>query len=81
MNQEVYINNILRPIVGEWAKDPQKWCLEEDGDSGHGKKENSNRVERFKKDLGMSRDQGANHSYYFNCPRSPDLSIIEDAWS
>jgi hypothetical protein len=56
MSKEANTNDTLKPIVVEWFREPSKWCFEEDGDSDHGKKQNLNKVERFKKDLGISRE-------------------------
>ena len=34
----------------------------------------------MEKDHGISEDPQSLHKYYYHCPRSPDLSIIKDAW-
>lgn len=81
MNQEVYINEILQKEVATWKDDPRRWCLEEDGDSGHGTTKPTNRVEKAKIGLGISREIGDHHTAYFNHSHSPDLSIVEDVWS
>jgi hypothetical protein len=78
MTKRVYIDKILKPIVSEWAKEPCRWSLEEDGDSGHGTNNSKDEVERFKRSIGMTRDQHGWHTSYFNKSGSPDLSIIED---
>ena len=72
MSQEVYINSILYPHVLPEVKKGKPFVLEEDGDSGHGSADNNNIVRRWK----------ANHrlQFYFNAPKSPDLSIIENCW-
>ena len=36
MSQQVYIDQILEPIVKPWIQAHQDFVLEEDGDSGHG---------------------------------------------
>ena len=80
MTHQAYIDNILEPVVSTWCNDDKQWTLEEDGDSGHGKSQNDNPVEKWKRAHGLSRDPSALHRYYFNCPQSPDLTIIEDTW-
>ena len=79
MSQQVYIDDVLSKEVVNWTKEPTKWTLEEDGDSGHGIHENNGIVERYKRSIGLSRTEG-DYRYYFNCSHSPDLSIIEDTW-
>lgn len=81
MTQEVYINDILNVEVVNWLREPGRWTLEEDGDSGHGKVRNDNAIEKWKRAHGMSRLRGSKHGYYFNASLSPDLSTIEDGWS
>lgn len=36
MSQQVYIDQILEPIVKPWLMAGHDFALEEDGDSGHG---------------------------------------------
>jgi hypothetical protein len=81
MSQIGYRDQILKPEVAKWCKESIKWCLEEDGDSGHGGKSVKNLVIDWKKDNQMSQEQGALHSWYFNCPQLPDLAIVEECWS
>ena len=80
MTYQGYVDNVLEPIVANWCLRDEQWCLEEDGDSGYGKPQNSSIVEKWKEDHGMTRDASGKHRYYFNCSQSPDLSIIEDTW-
>ena len=80
MTYQGYVDNVLEPIVANWCLGDEQWCLEEDGDSGHGKPQNSSIVEKWKEDHGMTRDASSKHRYYFNCSQSPDLSIIEDTF-
>ena len=81
MTQEVYVNQILNEEVIKWTKEPVEWVLEEDNDSGHGAKGLNNKVNQWKRAHGMSQSKDNLHKWYFNCPRSPDLAIIEDGWS
>ena len=81
MSQVEYVNQILAPEVSKWCKESIKWCLEEDGDSGHRGQSKDNLVIQWKKANQMSQQPGALHSWYSNCPRSPDLTLIEEAWS
>ena len=80
MTHQVYIESILEPVVAEWCLEKEPWCLEEDGDSGHGLKSQNNPVERWKHAHGMSKDSSTIHTYYANCRASPDFAIIEDTW-
>jgi hypothetical protein len=73
MTQKAYIEQILEPIVQPWIDRGDDFVLEEDGDSGHGPPRSvGNIVKTWKKDHGLE--------HYFNCPGSPDLTPIEDAW-
>ena len=36
MSHEVYINQILEPVVKPWIQSGQDFVLKEDDDSGHG---------------------------------------------
>ena len=71
MSQKVYLEKILKPIVGGWLDAGHDFALKEDGDSGHGPSR-SNIVRTWK---------DANHvDYFFNCASSPDLAPIENCW-
>lgn len=70
MTQAYYKKVILGQIVREWINKDHQFILEEDGDSGHGPR--SADIKKFKKEMGLE--------YYFNCPGSPDLAPIENAW-
>ena len=73
MTQKAYINQILEPIVKPWINRGDDFVLEEDNDSGHGPPRNkTNIVVDWKHKHGLE--------HYFNCPGSPDLAPIEDAW-
>ena len=72
MSLQVYRDQILEPIIKPWLEEGQRFVLEEDGDSGHGKAKNKNIVRRWKEENGLN--------YYFNCALSPDLSPIENCW-
>ena len=78
ITHQAYVDSVLEPIISDWCKEDDSWALEEDNDSSYGNNENNNVVKRWKKAHGLSRDPSARHRYYFNCPQSPDLSIIED---
>jgi hypothetical protein len=58
-----------------------KWSLEEDGDLGQGNQLKGNPVIKWKKDYRMSQEPQSNHSWFFNCPQSPDLALIEECSS
>ena len=53
MSQQVYIDQILDPIVKPWIQAHQDFVLEEDGDSGHGPGK-SNIVRTWKENMGLS---------------------------
>lgn len=72
MSQEVYIKQILEPIVKPWLNNKERFILEEDRDSGHGLADNNNKARRWKVEHGLE--------YYFNGPKSPDLSVIESCF-
>lgn len=72
MTQEVYKRDILEPYVKRWIEEGRSFVLEEDGDSGHGPSKN-NPIRSWKEEHNLNS--------YFNCPRSPDLSPIENCWS
>lgn len=72
MTQQVYVDDILGLYVRPCLEAGEQFILEEDNDSGHGGRTNNNRVQRWKQEHGL-------RSYY-NCPKSPDLSIIENCW-
>lgn len=40
MSLQVYIDQILEPVVKPWLSEKQDFALEEDGDSGHGRAKN-----------------------------------------
>ena len=40
MSLQVYIDQILEPVMKPWLLEKQDFVLEEDGDSGHGKAKN-----------------------------------------
>lgn len=44
MSLQVYINQILEPMIKPWLMEKQDFVLEEDGDSGHSKAKNRNIV-------------------------------------
>jgi hypothetical protein len=73
MTQQAYIDQILEPVVKPWIDAGHDFVLEEDGDSGHGPpRAKGNIVVDWKEKHGLK--------HYFNCPGSPDMAPIEDAW-
>lgn len=71
MSQQVYIDQILEPIVKPWIQTHQDFVLEEDGDSGHGPGK-SNIMRTWKEKNGLES--------YFNYHNSHDLAPIENCW-
>lgn len=75
---QVYHDEILEPVVGSWLRETaelgleSEFVLEEDGDSGHGGGKRGNICQKWKEEHHLK--------HYFNCPGSPDLSIIENCW-
>ncbi|KJR83659.1 uncharacterized protein SPSK_00188 [Sporothrix schenckii 1099-18] len=72
MTLQVYRDQILEPVVGQWIRDGQSFVLEEDNDSGHGTGK-VNIVRTWKRKNGLNS--------YFNCAQSPDLAPIKRAWA
>ncbi|KAK4236393.1 hypothetical protein C8A03DRAFT_35699 [Achaetomium macrosporum] len=71
MTLQVYRDQILEPIVGDWLRSgDQRFVLEEDNGSGHGTSKNI--VRTWKEDNGLES--------FFNCASSPDFVPIEKAW-
>ena len=68
MSLQVYINQILEPVVKPWLLEKQDFVLEEDGDSGHGKAKNCNIVRKWKEENNLE--------YFFNFASCPDLSLL-----
>ena len=71
MTQDVYIKQILKPVVLPWIRAGQSFVLEEDGDNSHGPNKH-NSVRQWKEKYGLK--------HYINCALSPDLSPVENAW-
>ena len=75
LNQKVYIESILEPVVRPLLERGDKqWIMEETGDYGHGSgsTERGNAVWQWKMKNGLQ--------FYFNAPKSPDLCILDDCW-
>ena len=73
MTQKAYIEQILEPVVKPWIDAGHDFVLKEDGDGGHGPpRAKGNIIVDWKEKHGLK--------HYFNCPGSPDLAPIEDAW-
>ena len=72
MSQKSYIEQILEPIVLPWLEAGEDFILEEDDDSGHGAADNNSRARRWKKEKHLN--------YYINASKSPDLSVVENAF-
>ena len=71
MSLKAYIDQILEPVVKPWIDRGDDFCLEEDGDSGHGPSK-KNIVRTWKESHGLQS--------YFNSASSPDLSPIKNCW-
>ena len=67
--------------VVNWCKESSRWVLEEDGDSGHGNQSKDNPVIKWKEAHKLQKGSKTKNSWYTNCPQSPDLALIEEAWS
>ena len=89
MSHEVYVNQILDPVVGQSLRNGDDFVLEEDGESGHGGCRNAwNPLAKAvgsgpstKKEnivLQWKREHGL--KFYFNYHSSPELSPIENCW-
>lgn len=72
MTLKTYLEQILQPVVGRWLERGDDFILEEDGASGHGYKSTNNIVAQWKQRVGLK--------HFRNCPNSPDLAPIENAW-
>lgn len=72
MSPQMYVNQILEPVVKPWLLQKQDFILEEDGDSGHGIAKNRNIVRQWKVENNLE--------YFFNCASSPDISAFENCW-
>lgn len=72
MSLQVYINQILEPVVKPWLLEGHDFALEEDGDSGYGKAKNNKIVRRWKGENWLE--------YFFNFASLPDLFSIENCW-
>jgi hypothetical protein len=70
MTLQVYRDQILEPMVGEWLRSGERFVLEEDNGSGHGTSKN-NIVRTWKEDHGLES--------FFNYASSPDFVPIEKA--
>ena len=66
------MKQILNPVIKPWIERGDEFILKENGDSGHEKRGINGRATRWK--------QKNNLLYYANCPHSPDLSPIKNAW-
>lgn len=71
MSQQIYIDQILEPIVMPWIQAHQYFVLEEDGNSGHGPGKSSI-LRTWKGKNGLESQ--------LNCHNSPDLAPIENCW-
>jgi len=75
LTKAVYLNDILKTEVQRWLDEGDThFILEEDNDSGHGTaKGGGQELKSWKAEKGIE--------LLPNCPRSPDLSIIENVWN
>lgn len=72
MSLQMYIDQILEPVVKLWLFKKQNFILEEDGDSGYSKAKNHNTLRQWKEENSLE--------YFFNCASSFDFSFIESCW-
>ncbi len=72
MSFQIYVNQILEPVVKPWILQGHDFALGEDGDSRYCKAKNNNIVRKWKVENKLE--------YFFNCASSPDLSLIENCW-
>lgn len=74
MSLQVYRDVVLDGEVKQWlaVETPDGFIIEEDNDSGYGTGKKKNIVRDWKEAYGLR--------CFFNVPRSPDLSLIENAW-
>jgi hypothetical protein len=73
LSLQVYLNQILDPVVKPWLKSTQPdLILKEDNNSGHVESSASNIVAKRKKQNGLRS--------FFNCTNSPDLAPIKNCW-
>ncbi len=72
MSPQVYINQILEPVIKQWLLKKQDFVLEEDVDSGHSKAKNRHIVWKWKEENNLE--------YFFNFASSPSLSPIKNCW-
>lgn len=72
MTMDCYTTYILDGVVRQWVERGDFFVLEEDGDAGYGKKQDSPPA-RWKRQHGVTA--------FWNHYSSPDLSILEDCWS
>lgn len=68
----MYLNQILRPIVGQWVEDGDDFVLLEDNDSGHAPSGYGV--------VGAWKRENIPGRFIFNAPYSPDINIAENAW-
>ncbi|KAI8631766.1 hypothetical protein F5Y19DRAFT_421936 [Xylariaceae sp. FL1651] len=68
---QAYLDQILKPYVGQWLQEGQDFILE-DGGGGHGGDSENNVIRHWKE------EQGLNH--FFDYTGAPDLAPVEDAW-
>ena len=72
LSQQMYLDQILEPIVKPWIQMGQNFVLEEDGDAGGNGGGKSSRVRSWKNKHGLK--------YFFSCGSSPDLSPLDNLW-
>ncbi len=72
MSLQVYINQILEPVIKPWLLEKQDFVLEKDIDSRHSKAKNCNIVRKWKEENNLE--------YFLNFASSSDFSPIEKYW-
>ena len=78
MSQEVYISQVLDIEVVNWCKEPKRWVLEEDGDSGHGNQSKDNPVIKWKEAHKLQKGSKTKNSWYRHLQLKVELQSLFD---
>ena len=73
MNQQFYINFVLKSIIKSMLKTSEKFIMQENRDFEHDVIENNNKIRRYKNEIDLK--------YYFNSSKFSNLFVIENAFS
>ena len=71
MTPNVYVQDILEPVVKSWVECSDHFILEEERDWAHG---------LGRKSAAKQWKESREVEYYFSCRASPDLSPVENCW-